>query len=103
MNTTDSPAARVVMPLRGAARPKLLELSSIFQPVIVTGVGLALVSSNQSLLKGLFPLDQGATSETKRAGSGGVSLATSSTARLKLAVRSGVEPTVGSSTVTVTE
>jgi hypothetical protein len=40
-------------------------LSSIIQPVISTVVAPPLVTSNQSLAKGLSPLDQGATSEIK--------------------------------------
>ena len=65
MNTTDSPAAMLVMPFSATAAAGEPELSSIFQPVISTANGEEFVTSNQSKPIGLSPLDQGATSEMK--------------------------------------
>ena len=65
MKITDSPGAMLVMPVGHlrSALPTPFELSSIFQPVMFDGAVPVLVTSNQSALKGLLPLDQGATSE----------------------------------------
>ena len=63
MKMTDSPGAMLVMPFRVAAPTKDCESSSVFQPVIFTAVARVFVTSNQSAATGLFPLDQGATSE----------------------------------------
>src|SRR5262245_34947465 len=61
---TDSPGAMLVIPLIGTEAAKDCVLSSTFQPVMSTGVGPMLESSNQSAATmGLLPLDQGATSE----------------------------------------
>ena len=49
----------------GLGEPTPLELSSIFQPVMLMAAEVVFVTSNQSALKGLLPLDQGATSEMK--------------------------------------
>ncbi len=65
MKMTDSPGAMWVIPLSGTESAKLSELSSIIQPVISTVVAPPLVTSNQSLAKGLLLLDHGATSEIK--------------------------------------
>jgi hypothetical protein len=45
---TDSPAAMLVMPVNAAAAPKEFELSSTFQPLMLTAALLVLVNSNQS-------------------------------------------------------
>ncbi|CAB4940127.1 unannotated protein [freshwater metagenome] len=62
---TDSPAAIVVIPVSASDAENKFELSSIFQPVIVTGLAVVFVNSNQSAATGLLALDQGETSETK--------------------------------------
>ena len=83
------------------AEAKEPELSSIFQPVMSIALEPLFVTSNQSEPTGL-PLDHGATSEMMSVGLPGFSFTTSVTARLKDVVASGVEPTEGSSTLTVT-
>src|SRR5262249_12323947 len=98
-NTADFPAGSEEMPSRGTALPAELELSSIFQPVRSTAAGPVLVSSNQSAAYGAFPLAHGATSEMiipAPVVPAGVMVS------VKVVVASGVGPTVGSSTVTVT-
>ncbi len=62
MKITDSPGAMLSMPLRASAAAGDSELSSTFQPVMVTGLSLMLVTSNQSAPTGLLPLDHGVTS-----------------------------------------
>src|SRR5262245_7761283 len=99
---TDSPGAMVVTPLRATEAANESELSSTRQPVRFTGLLPVLVTSNQSAPTGLLPLDHGATSETNRDAAFGSSLITSVTARVNAVLASGVPPTVGSSTVTVT-
>src|SRR4051812_25847026 len=102
MKMTDSPGAMEVMPLRATAAPNELELSSIFQPAMLTAVGPVLVTSNQSAPTGLLLLAQGATSEMTSEGLAGSSLTRSVTVRAKDAVASGVLPTMRSSRTTVT-
>src|SRR5258708_5320678 len=99
---TDSPAPMLVMPLRDTAELKEFELSSILQPVMLIAVEPVFVTSNQSAATGLLPLDHGATSEMISVGTGGVSVTTSVTANVNVAVASGVPPSPGSSTLTVT-
>ena len=45
---TDSPAAMLVIPFNATDDPKAFELSSIFQPVMLTESLPVLVNSNQS-------------------------------------------------------
>ena len=102
MKMTDSPGAMLVTPFSTSALANEFELSSTFQPVNVTALAPVFVTSNQSTADGLLPLPQGATSEmTSEAGAGGTST-TSVTVNAYAAVASGVSPTVGSSTSTVT-
>src|SRR5262249_39775857 len=63
MKMTDSPAPMLVIPLRGTAKLKELELSSIFQPLMFTALAPVFGNANQSSATGLLPLDHGATSE----------------------------------------
>ena len=93
----------LVMPLSATAEAKESELSSTFQPVMSMAVDPRFVTSNQSAATGLLPLDHGATSEMKTVERTGVSLTTSVTVRVKDVLASGVAPTAGSSTLTVTE
>ena len=55
-----------VIPLSATAAAGDCELSSTFHPVISTATAFVLVTSNQSAATGLFPLDQGATSEINK-------------------------------------
>lgn len=68
MNSTDSPAAIDVMPVKAAAVAKAAELSSIFQPAMLTAAAPTLVNSNQSLAYGALPLAHGATSVSRTCG-----------------------------------
>src|SRR5262249_15242442 len=99
MKITDSPGAMLAMPVNATAEPKDLESSSIFHPVMSTAALPILVTSNQSAASGLLPLDQGATSEMM---SEEVPTVGTVTDKRKVAVASGVVPTAGSSTLTVT-
>jgi hypothetical protein len=93
----------LVTPLSATAVVRPFESSSIFQPAMLTGVVPAFVTSNQSAAYVVVPLPQGATSETKTVGPVGVSSVTSVSVSVNVALASGVPPTVGSSTSTVTE
>src|ERR1700759_3650691 len=93
----DSPGASAPPPFSATALAKLNELSSIFQVERSADTVPVLVTSNQSAATGLLPLDQGATSVMRTTGS-----ATSATLSVKLVLASGVEPTLASSTLTVT-
>ncbi len=97
-----SPGASVVTPLSVAALAKAAELSSIFQPVILIGLEVTLVISNQSAATAELLLAQGATSEMMMTGAGGASGSTSLMVSVKFTLASGVVPTVLSSTFTVT-
>src|SRR5262249_53086033 len=96
---TDSPGAILVMPFSATDEPNEFELSSIFQPLIIAVAVPTLVTSNQSAATGLLPLDHGETSEMTIEGVPPVGAVTVS---VKLAEASGVAPTAGSSTFTVT-
>src|SRR5262249_40488570 len=63
MKMTDSPGAMDVMPFSATEFANRFESSSIRQPEISTAAGPVFVTSNQSAMSGLLPLDQGATSE----------------------------------------
>ena len=69
MKITDSPAAMLVMPFSATEALNELELSSIFQPVILTAERPTLVTSNQSAPK-VVPLLHGATSVMTTLGAG---------------------------------
>src|SRR5262245_56207339 len=103
MKMTDSPAPMLVMPVSNTPDAAELDSSSIFQPVMSIASVPVLVTSNQSAAYGVLPLPHGATSVMKMVvGTVGVSLTTSVIASVNATVASGVEPTVGSSTSTVT-
>ena len=102
MKMTDSPAAMLVTPASATELANVFELSSMRQPEMLTASAPILVSSNQSRPKGLLPLDHGATSEITTVGAAGGTSATSMSVKANAAVASGVAPTAGSSTATVT-
>src|SRR5690242_9008628 len=94
------------MPFNATALPKACESSSIFHPAMLAVAVPMFVTSNQSTRRLVgpeagppLPLDQGATSEMMRLAAPPVEAVT---ARLKFAVASGVLPTPGSSTLTLT-
>src|SRR5262245_48894636 len=99
MKITESPGAMLVTPFNPTARPKTLQLSSIFQPEISTTALPILVTSNQSVPSGLLPLDQGATSEMMMEP---VPVAATVTDKRKSTLASGLPATAGSFTLTVT-
>ena len=92
MKITDSPGAMLVTPLSVTAVANASELSSTFQPVMLTGVEPELVTSNQSAPTGLLPLDHGATSEMTSDAPAGISIATSVTVRRNDVDASGEVP-----------
>src|SRR5215471_20234531 len=99
MKITDSPGAMLVMPFSATDDPKEFELSSIFQPLMTWAAVPILVTSNQSAATGLLPLDHGATSEMMIEGVPPVDAVMVS---VKSTDASGLAPTAGSSTFTVT-
>src|SRR5690242_14053832 len=98
MKMTASPGPMEVTPPRATALAKACELSSIFQAGMSMVVGPVLVTSNQSAESGATELDQGATSEITMLPGGTAAVTVSE----KPVVASGVAPTLGSSTATVT-
>src|SRR5262245_36935509 len=102
MKITERPAGIDVTMRSATAEPNEYELSSIFQPVMSTVVAPRFVTSNQSAASGELPLDHGATSVTATVPGAAFSLTTSVRSSTYDADASGVAPTAGSSTVTVT-
>src|SRR5262249_53456376 len=104
MKIAERPGASDVTPRSATAVPKERESSSIFQPVRSTVVLPKFVTSHQSArsVAGELPLDHGAPSVTATVPGGAFSFGTSVSVSVYEADASGVTPTDGSSTSTLT-
>src|SRR5262245_18594158 len=101
MKITEARAGMLVTPRSGTDTADEFELSSIRQPEMLMAVEALFVTSTQSALNGLLPLDHGATSQMNRFGCVGFPPPASVMLRVKFVLASGLPPTVESSTLTV--
>lgn len=100
--TADWPGARLLTPSSGTEEEKSAWLSFIRQPVRSTLPTPTFVSSNQSALNGLSPLDQGAISVTATSASEVPPWFDCTVSLYGALTASGLVPAAGSSTWTVT-